>query len=235
MSTERANQTRIMSALILRGMVDEMILPKFNGPDQQAEMVWAPTVGLMKLIREGERADGILAIDWALDELAEAGLIDSASRRPLAQSAFGLAVMAGGAKPDISSAERLRHALLDVPTLVYSRTGASGIYFEKLIEKLGIAERIRAKSIVMESGLTAEKVVNGEAVLAVQQISELLAVPGTELVGPFPSDLQETTDFGTALFSDAVDPGGARRFFDLLYTPESRQKYIDIGLRPFFS
>lgn len=234
MSTEQANPTRIMSALILRGMVDEMILPKFNGRDRQAEMIWAPTVGLMKLIREGERADGILAIDWALDELAKEGLIDPASRRPLAQSAFGLGVVAGCARPVISSAARLRQTLLDVPTLVYSRTGASGIYFEKLIERLGIAEPIRAKAIVIESGLTAEKVVNGEAMLAVQQISELLAVPGVELVGPFPDDLQETTDFSTALFSGAADPGGARRFFDLLYTPESRQKYIDIGLRPFF-
>jgi molybdate transport system substrate-binding protein len=226
--------TRIMSALILRAMVDETILPEFDVGEQRAEMIWAPTMGLMQRVRDGERADAILAIDWAIDELVASGLVDPATRRPLVQAAFGIAVMAGAPKPDISSTERLRQTLLDAPTLVYSRTGASGIYFEKLIDQLGIGERIREKAIVIHAGLTAEKVVSGEATLAVQQISELLAVPGAELVGPFPRDVQETTDFSTALFTDAKDVAGARRFIDLLYTSRAQQTYRTIGLRPFF-
>src|SRR5690606_34969598 len=105
---------------------------------------------------------------------------------------------------------------------------------EKLIDRLGIGDRVRAKAIVIQAGLTAAKVANGEAALAVQQISELLAVPGADLVGPFPSDIQETTDFSTALFADAANGDDARRFIDLLYTPQARQAYLNIGLKPFF-
>lgn len=233
MSTS-ARPTRIMSALILRAMVDEHILPLFDGGGQRAEMIWAPTVGLMQAVRDGERADAIMAIDWAIDELESMGLVDPASRRALVQAAFGIAVMAGAPKPDISSTERLRQALLDAPSIVYSRTGASGIYFEKLIDELGIGERVRAKAIVIHAGLTAEKVANGEASLAVQQISELLAVPGAELVGPFPEPVQETTSFSTALFTDAANAEAAQRFVDLLYTSQARKTYFTIGLRPFF-
>jgi len=226
--------TRMMSALVIRAMVDEMVLPAFRRDGSEAEMVWDPTVALMERIRGGERADGILAIDWALDELAEKGLIDIASRRPVAQAAFGLAVMAGAPKPDISTGERLRQVLLDTPSLVYSQAGASGIYFEKLIDRLGIGEQIRAKATIIPRGLTGEKLANGEVVLAIQQISELLAVKGIELVGPFPPDVQETTNFSAALFTEAADPDGARRFIDILLTPEARRIYLDIGLKPLF-
>lgn len=230
-----AAPTRMMSALVIRAMVDEMVLPTFRQDGSDAEMIWDPTVALMERIRAGERADGIVAIDWALDELAEKGLIDVASRKPVAQAAFGIAVMAGAPKPDISSSERLRQVLLDTPSLVYSQAGASGIYFEKLIDKLGIGEKIRAKATIIPRGLTGEKVANGEVVLAIQQISELLAVKGIDFVGPFPPDVQETTNFSGAIFTEATDPDGAKRFIEVLRTPEARQVYLEIGLKPLFN
>jgi molybdate transport system substrate-binding protein len=235
MSINQARPTRIMSALILRAIVDELTLPEFEKDGSKAEMVWDPTLALMERIKSGERADAIVAIDWALDKLEAQGIIDGASRRRLAQASFGLAVMAGSPKPDISTAERLRQTLLDVPSLVYSRSGASGVYFEKLIDRLGIGDQIRAKASVIPAGLTGELVANGQAVLAIQQISELLAVPGVDLVGPFPKDVQETTDFSVALFAEPKDTKGAKRFIEVLFSPRSRQKYIQSGLVPFFA
>jgi molybdate transport system substrate-binding protein len=224
----------MMSALVIRAMVDEMVLPAFRRDGSEAELIWDPTVALMKRIEGGEHADGIVAIDWALDELAAKGMIDVASRKPVAQASVGVAVMAGAPKPDISSAERLRQTLLDTPSLVYSRAGASGIYFEKLIDRLGIGEKIRAKAVVIPAGLTGEKVANGEVALAIQQVSELLAVKGVDLVGPLPAEVQATTDFSAAVFADALDPDGAKRFIDVLLTPEARQVYLQIGLKPLF-
>src|SRR5690554_3642104 len=95
--------TRIMSALILRAMVDETVLAEFDTVERRAEMIWAPTMGLMQRVRDGERADAIVAIDWAINELVASGLLDPATCRPLAQAAFGIAVMAGSPHPDISS------------------------------------------------------------------------------------------------------------------------------------
>ena len=224
----------IMSALILRAIVDETIMPEFEKTGGAARMIWDPTVGLMRRIAEGEKADAIVAIDWAIDDLQAKGLIDNASRRPLAQASVGVAVLAGAPRPDISSAEALRRTLIEAPTLVYSRTGASGIFFEKMIDDFGIGEDIRAKALVVNAGLTAERLVTGEVGLAIQQVSELLAVPGTDLVGAFPVELKATTDFSLAVFADASDRQAAGRFLDQLYTPYARKAYEAAGLEPRF-
>ncbi|WP_105436954.1 substrate-binding domain-containing protein [Neorhizobium sp. T25_13] len=224
----------IMSALILRAIVDETIMPEFEKTGGAARMIWDPTVGLMRRIAEGEKADAIVAIDWAIDDLQAKGLIDNASRRPLAQASVGVAVLAGAPRPDISTAEALRRTLIEAPTLVYSRTGASGIFFEKMIDDFGIGEEIRAKALVVNAGLTAERLVTGEVGLAIQQVSELLAVPGTDLVGAFPAELKATTDFSLAVFADASDRQAAGRFLDQLYTPYARKAYEAAGLEPRF-
>lgn len=224
----------VMSALILRAIVDETIMPEFEKTGGAARMIWDPTVGLMRRIGEGEKADAIVAIDWAIDELQAKGLLDNASRRPLAQASVGAAVLAGAPRPDISTADAIRRTLIEAPTLVYSRTGASGILFEKMIDDFGIGKEIRAKALVVNAGLTAEKLVTGEVGLAIQQVSELLAVPGTDLVGAFPAELEATTDFSVAVFADAADPQAAGRFLDHLYTPSARKAYEAAGLEPRF-
>jgi molybdate transport system substrate-binding protein len=234
MMAATAFPVQVMSALIIRALVDDLVLPACQAEDLAVEMLWDPTVKLMERIWAGETADGIMAIDWAIDELEAAGRIAPGSRKPLAQAAFGIAIAGGAPKPDISTTEHLRGTLLAVPSLVYSRTGASGIFFERLIDTLGIGEQVRAKAIVIPAGLTGERVANGDAVLAVQQVSELLAVPGVDLVGPFPPEVQETTDFSTAIFADTSDPSRTRAVLDLLYTPRMRDAYIASGLIPFF-
>jgi molybdate transport system substrate-binding protein len=232
--TQTAEPLRVMSALIIRGIADDVILPEFRKDGGEVTVIWDPTVGLMKRIAAGETADVIFAIDWALDELAAAGRIDVKTRRPVAQAAVGVAVAPGAPRPDISTPERLKAALLATPSLVYSRSGASGIYFEKLIDRLGIGEAIRAKATVVQAGLTAEKLVSGEVALAIQQVSELLAVPGAQLVGSIPAELDATTDFSAAVFADARDPEAARRFIEVLLSPVAREAYIRNGLKPFF-
>ena len=224
----------VMSALILRAIVDQTIMPEFERTGGRAEMIWDPTVGLMRRIADGQKADAIIAIDWAIDELAAKGLLDRTSRRPLARASVGVGVLAGAARPDISTPAALRKTLLDTRTLVYSRTGASGIFFDRMIDDFGIGDAIRSKALVINAGLTGEKLVSGEAVLAIQQVSELLAVPGVDLVGPLPAELQATTDFSVAVFTDAIAPEATGRFLDQLFIPAARNAYEQAGLEPRF-
>ncbi|EJJ30020.1 molybdate ABC transporter substrate-binding protein [Rhizobium sp. CF142] len=224
----------VMSALILRAIVDETIMPGFEKTGGRAEMIWDPTVGLMRRIADGQKADAIVAIDWAIDELAAKGRLDPASRRPLARASVGVGVVAGAPRPDISTQAALRKTLLDTPTLVYSRTGASGIFFDKMIDDFGIGDAIRSKALVIDAGLTGEKLVSGEVALAIQQVSELLAVPGVDLVGPLPAELQATTDFSVAVFTDALASEAAGRFLEQLFTPAARNAYGQAGLEPRF-
>lgn len=223
----------IMSALAILATVNDTVLPSL-GPDMRIELIWDPTVALMQRIANGETANGIVAIDWALDELAGKGLIDASSRKPVAQAVVGLAVRAGAPRPDISTAAALKATLLATPSLVTSRAGASGIYFEKLIDQLGIGEAIRAKALVIPRGLTGERLAAGEVELAIQQLSELMVVPGIDVVGPFPAEIQATTDFSAAVFTAANDPTGAARFIDALRSEAAREAYTRTGMLPQF-
>lgn len=234
MATIEAPPVRIMSALAVIATVNDKVLPAFAREGWHAEMIWDPTAALMQRIAAGETADAILAIDWALDELAARQAIDTATRRPIAQVTVGVAVRAGAPKPDISSVEALKQTLLAVPSLVYSRAGASGIYFEKLIDRLGIGEAIRAKALVIPRGLTGERLAAGEVELAIQQVSELMVVAGIDLVGPLPREANATTNFSAAVFADTPNRIGASQFISALVTAEARADYIRTGLVPLF-
>lgn len=218
-----------MCALVIIDAVRQDLLPILD--DDAPEIIWDPTAALLKRIEAGDPTDGIFAIDYALDELAAAGLIDPATRKPIVQAEFGLAVQQGSSLALPTNAKELTTLLLDVPSIVYSRAGASGIYFEKLIDRLGIGDAVRSKSVVIPAGLTGEKVRDGEAVLTVQQMSELRAVGGIDILGPLPPDCQQTTDFSAAVFADAADPQGAVRFIDLLMSRSAAQSFVSRGLK----
>ena len=228
-----ARPLRIMSALVIVRTVEETVLPALVRTGLSVEMIWDPTVALMERIARGETADGIVAIDWALDRLAAEGRLLAGSRRAVARAAFGLGVARGAPRPDIATADALRRSLLAARAVAWSRAGASGIYFEKLIDRLGIGAEVRARGVVIPAGFTGEVVVRGEADIAVQQISELMSVEGIDLVGAMPPEVQESTDFGAAVFAGpAVQAVQATRFIDCLTGPEARATLARHGLTP---
>ncbi|MDB5473470.1 MAG: putative transport system, periplasmic com ponent [Devosia sp.] len=223
---------RFMAALVILKAVEEDLIDALDGPRPQ--MIWDPTAALMARIRGGERADGIFCIDDSIQELVEAGSIDPASVVPVVQAEFGIAISLDMPVPPLNNADDLVALLLSVPTICYSRSGASGIYFETLIDRLGIGDPVRAKSLVIPAGLTAEQVQKGRSVLAIQQMSELLAVEGVRILGPLPPDCQQTTDFSAGLFTDAAEPEAARQFIDVLTSAEAKAAYLARGLKVRF-
>jgi molybdate transport system substrate-binding protein len=224
--------TRFMCALVILKAVEDDILPGLDG--EAPEIVWDPTAALMQRIEAGEKADGIFAIDGSMQKLAEAEIIDPASLVPIVQAEFGVAVSLDMPVPKLADADDLITLLLSVPTICYSRAGASGIYFESLIDRLGIGNEVRSKSLVIPAGLTAEQVKKGRAVLAIQQMSELRAVEGVRIVGPLPPDCQQVTDFSAAVFREATDPAGAHAFIATLTSADARKSYIERGLKVRF-
>lgn len=130
-------------------------------------------------------------------------------------SKVGLAVKAGASKPDISTGDKLKTALLAAKTVGYSQ-GPSGQHFLSVVERLGIADAVKAKGVIPQGGPVGAAVAKGEAEIGVQQMAELLAIPGIDFVGPLPNDLQTQFRFSAGIPAKAKDAATARALIDFM-------------------
>jgi len=221
---------KLMSTLAVKGVLDEL-LPAFErASGHKVAISYDPTAAMIPRIDGGERADVTILTTTGIDRLIAQGVLAAGSRVDLARSSVGIAVRQGAPKPDIATPDAFRRALLAASSIVYSRAGASGIFFVKLIERLGIAREIEAKAVVVPAGFTGETVAEGKAEIAVQQVSELMVTPGIDLVGPLPHELQEYLDFAGGVFASAPEAAIARQFLSFLSAPEHAEVYRRRGV-----
>jgi molybdate transport system substrate-binding protein len=210
------------------------LLPEFERANGVTPAItWASTNMLMDEIRKGATGDLAILTDEAIDGLIQQGKMAAGSRVDLVRSAIGVAVRQGAPRPDIGSAAALKRTLLSARRICYSKTGISGVYFPTVLERLGIAEQVAAKVLIPPTGVpVGEVVANGDAEIGVQQISELLPVPGIEIVGPLPAGLQKVTVFSAGLFAGASEPQVAKALVALLTSPAARPVYERKGMEP---
>ena len=183
-------------------------------------------------LRRGEAADVVMLPDRALNELIKAGLVVSSSRVPLARSGIGMAVRAGAPKPDISSVDALRRALLQARSIAYSAQ-VSGLYLsDELFPRLGIADQVKPKSVLVERERVGAVVARGEAEIGFQQVSELLPIGGVDYVGPLPAEVQRITLFSAGVAAHAKNPAGARALIAFFETPAALQMLARYHLEP---
>ncbi|MBV8682236.1 MAG: substrate-binding domain-containing protein [Caulobacteraceae bacterium] len=219
----------VMSAIAVKVAFERGIVPAFEAStDFDLSFVWQPTTVLMRQIGEGDRADVVVAIDDSMDRLASDRIIEPRTRAKIARASLGVAVRKGAPHPDISTVEAFRDALVNAKGVAYSTGGASGIYFTGLISRLGVSDKLAA--VTIPAGFTAEKLVTGEADLAIQQMSELISVPGVEIVGPFPDEVQLATNFSAAMFKGPRNEGGAAAFLQALVSKTAHEAYEAAGL-----
>ena len=215
-----------------RAVVDEL-KPHFErATDHKLAIKYEGSPFLQKAIEGGEVFDVVLLTADSMDAIAKAGKIDTATRKTVARSGIGVAMRAGGLRPDISTAEAFQQAMLNAKSVAYVTVGASGRHFIAMCDRLGIGEQVKAKSKTKPSGNVAEFVAAGEAELAVQQISELLSTAGVELVGPLPPELQLTTVFTVAIAAQSSAPDAAKAFMSFVTTPEATAVIKAKGMDP---
>lgn len=223
---------RMLSTLGLMGAMRSLSSAYETATGVHIDADFAPTLALLKRLREGEAADLVILTREGLDEMIGEGRVVAASATDLARSFVGIAVRAGRAHPDIATESALRNTLLAARSVAYSRLGASGVYFVRLIARMGIAAEINAKATIVEQGFTAARLVSGEADLAVQQISELKQVEGIEVVGPIPHDLQTPAVFSAGRMTSAEHADAADRLLRYLASPEVVPVLRQSGLEP---
>jgi len=230
-----ADTLKVLTAGAFKQVVVAMA-PAFEARTGHTLDIQNDTAGaLLKRVGAGERFDVLMLTPGALKTLAAEGRVVPDSVTPLAQVGIGVAVRAGAPKPRIDSVADFRQALLDARKVAYidpAAGGSSGIYLDGLFQKMGIADAIRAKAVLVPGGLVAERVVTGEADLAVHQISEILPVSGAVLVGPLPADIQNTTTYAGAVSSDTAHAAAGRSLLAAMAGPEALAVLGAKGMTP---
>ena len=222
-------QIKVMLSAAFKEAYLELV-PQFErATGHKVENLWVPSVQMMSRLKGGETADLVILSAASLDELRKAGLISD--RTDLARSGIGIAVKSGARKPDISSGEAVKRAVLAARGIAYS-TGPSGIYLAELFQRMGIAENIKSKVKQVQGEPAGGVVARGEAEIAFQQVSELLPVPGIDFVGPLPADIQQITVFSAGLHVKARQPEAARALVKFLKAPAAVPVIRKKGMEP---
>jgi molybdate transport system substrate-binding protein len=224
-TTSEAAEIKVYSTIGMRSVLEEL-KPKFEqASGHKLDITWGLAGALAKRVADGESPDALIAIRGGIDGLVKNGRIVEPSAATLALSGVGVSVRSGAPKPDISTPEKLKEALLAAKAIAYSdptKGGASGVHFAKVAERLGIGDLVKAKSKYPEAAsLPGKFLLDGSADLAIAQVPELLEVQGTDLVGPLPGDLQNITTFAAGVVSGAKEPDAAAAFLKFLQTPEA--------------
>lgn len=229
-------ELRVFSTIAVQSALEELA-PQFEAANGvRLDVTWNTAPVLVKRLQSGETADVLILNRAGIDTMIREGRVAARSEVTLASSATAIAIKAGADRPDISTPEALKRTLLAARAISYTDPaagGASGIYFAKLLERLGIAEVVNAKTrFPPPAGLSGDFLLTGEADLAVQQIPELLQVPGIEIVGPLPGDLNMVTVFVAGIEARTLQGEVAKALIDFLRTDTARDVFRAKGLDP---
>jgi molybdate transport system substrate-binding protein len=235
MSVTHAAEIKVLTAGAYKPVV-ATLAPGFEQRTGHKVLIDSGTAGqLTKRIADGESFDLAVITPAAIKQLADAGKVRGDTAAPVARVGIGVAVKSGAPFPDISSVAAFQKALLSARAIAYSDPaagGSSGIYLDKLFDKMGIATQVRAKAVLVPGGLVAQRLETGEADIAIHQISEILPVTGATLVGPLPPEIQNFTVYTAAVSSNSPNAAAAAEFLSLWRGAEAAMVLKAKGMEP---
>ncbi len=230
-------EIKVLSTTAMKLVFDELA-PRFERETgHRLAVSLGPSVQLEKRLGEGEAADVAIVTSAGAKDLVARGVLAGSGLADLARSSIGVAVAKGAPKPDISSAESFKRAMLAAKSIACSKPvggGQSGAHLAKVFEQLGIAEAMAAKAKYGAggAGLAGLVVLRGEAEIGIQQMAELMAVSGIEVLGPLPAELQSVTTFTAAIPARAAHPQAGGSLIDFLTAPAAKSVIKAKGLEP---
>ncbi|NVO16203.1 MAG: substrate-binding domain-containing protein [Rhodoplanes sp.] len=230
-----AADIKVLTTGAYKSVVQEMVAPFEKATGHKVEVVNDTAGAVVKRVAGGETFDVLVLTPGGFTELAKSGRVVADTPVGLAKVGIGVAVKQGAAKPDISTADAFKRALLNARAVAMidpAAGGSSGIYLMKLFERWGIADAVKAKAVLVPGGLVATRVVSGEADLAIHQISEIIAVKDAVLVGPLPADIQNFTVYAGGVSATSKAPDAARAFLKVLSGPEAARVLAAKGMEP---
>ena len=234
--TAAAAEIKVFSTIGVQAALEELA-PKFEkASGHKLTITWGTAAILVKKVQAGETADLLVLTNQGLDALLKEGKVAPGSDASFASSGMAVVVKQGAPKPDISTPEAYKQTLLKAKAIAYSDPasgGASGVFFAKSLERMGIADQMKAKThFPPPSGNSANLVVSGEAELAIQQEPEVMAVKGVDVIGPPPGDLNNITTYSAGVSPDSKEPNAAKALIKFLKAPEAAAVFKVRGLKP---
>ena len=231
-----AAEIKVYSTIGVQAALEELA-PKFEkATGHKLTITWGTAALLVKRVQAGESADLYVLVKQSHDTLVKENKATAGPDALFASSGMAMVVKKGAPKPDISTPEAFKQTLLKAKSIGYSNPasgGASGVYLAKLLERMGIAEEMKAKTkFPPPSGNAANLVVSGEAELAVQQEPEVMAVSGVDMVGPLPADLNNITLYTAGTGTGSQQKEAANALIKFLHTPEAAAVFKARGLTP---
>jgi molybdate transport system substrate-binding protein len=235
-ASHTASHLKVLSAGAVKYVVTD-IAPKFaRETGDRIEFTFGTIGAVRKRLANGETADVILGTAPAIAELEQAGVLVAGSRIELGRTLTGICVRDGTPMPDISTPDRFKQAMLDARSLAYTDPGAggtSGIFLVGLLERLGIAGAMRAKTVLCINGdEVVEKVLSGEAEVGSTFISEIVPVKGVKVVGPLPAAIENATAYAAGIMAVSPNRAAAGRFIAMLTAPTQRAAWMSLGFEP---
>lgn len=234
-TSARADELKVMSAGAVEGALKDLAADYTKANGTAVTFTFGNVGMIQDHLKAGEIADVVILSATAVDALDKSGGLASGGAVPLGRIGMGVVVKAGAAKPDISTPASFKAALVAVPSIAYSDPaggGSSGIYFDSLIQKLGIADQVRKKAVLIRGGSAADRVASGDAAMAVQNISELMHVAGVQLVGPFPAEDQNYLVYAAGVLARSTQPQNALAFIRYVTRPQAAERWTDAGIEP---
>jgi len=228
----QAAEVRVLSSNGVHSVMVEMVPAFERATGHKVSVDYYTANQVIDQIKKGEAADLVIITRPTVDGLIKEGKIVKGSDKILGRSGVGVAIKAGLTKPDISTPDKLKQALLDAKWIAFTKTGGSGIHVANVIKRLGIADQVYAKATTPEGGAVGPLVARGEAEMAIQQIPELKAVKEIQYVGPLPKELQNFTVFTTGVMTNARQPEAAKALIDFLTTPAAVSLFNAKGFEP---
>jgi molybdate transport system substrate-binding protein len=227
-----AADVKVMASAAIKEAYVELV-PQFEkSTEHKVATTWAGTVDMTKRLTAGEVFDLVIMAAPSIDEFIKQGKIVPGSRVDLAKSGVGVAVRAGLPKPDISSGDKVKQAMLAAKSIAYS-TGPSGVYMAALFQRMGIADQIKDKVKIGPPGTPiGELIARGEADIGFQQVSELLPIAGIDFIGPLPPDIQQITVFASGIHTGATQADAAKALVKFLTSPQAVPVLKKKGLEP---
>jgi molybdate transport system substrate-binding protein len=211
----------------------EKLAPQFEvGTKNKVTLQFAPAADLKGRIEKGEAFDLAFLTSAAVDDLIKQGKLVAATRTDIAKAGAGVAIRKGVPKPDISTADAFKRAMLGASSIAYVGTGATGATMRKVFDQLAIAEAMKAKTRLVSGISAAAAVAKGDADFGFSVISEILGVEGAELAGPLPPELQVYLVFPAAVSVNAKSPDAAQSFLNFMATAAAASVIRAQGMEP---